>query len=300
MPRTRRQWVPGEGAHIVSQFVDRRFFLADDPDRRSIIHAIGKAQRRWDWRWLSFALMSSHLHYGVIPGSRNPDSFFKSAHTRFAQHCHKRSGGKTLGPIFADRPKIHPYARERLGRLVAYQHRNPSEAGVVERPADSRWTSHRIYLRLDPEPSWMNVEWALDVLGFADTVAGRRHFDEFVTEVDLRDFAFTTEPEPRREPLIRSPRPAIDWAALEREARQVTGLAPSVSLRSRRSPAVETRWLISRVACHDLDQTYAAAGAALGMSRSAVCNLQRRKIVTPEMERMESALRRRLGLPPSR
>ncbi len=38
-------------------------------------------------------------------------------------------------------------------------HRNPVEAGVVTRPRDSTWTSHRIYLRLEPAPPWFDVEW---------------------------------------------------------------------------------------------------------------------------------------------
>jgi len=295
VPRKRRHWIPGEGAHIISQFVDRRFFLADDPDRYSLKNAISKAQRRWDWRFLSYALMSSHVHYGVVAGSRNPDPFFRSTHTRFAQHCHKRSEGRTRGPVFADRPTIHHYRRERLSRLVAYQHRNPSEAGVVDRPADSRWTSHRIYLRLDPEPEWLDVEWALSVLGFRDTAAGRRRFDQFVLEVDLDDFVIQPRTEARRAPALRSPPAELEWGLLEKAARDLTGLDPIVPLRSRMPAAVEARWLIARVACNDLGQTYTTAGEALGMTRSAVCNLLRRKVVTPAMARREDALRRQLG-----
>ncbi len=297
MPRRRRHWVPGEGAHIISRFVDRRFFLADDEDRQALLRAIGKAQRRWDWRWLSYGLMSSHVHYGLVPGIRNPDPFFRSTHTRFAQHVHKRTEGRTLGPVFADRPSIDPYRRGRLRRLVAYHHRNPPDANVVDSPAESRWTSHRIYLRLDPEPGWLHVEWALSVLGFADTAAGRREFDEFVTEVDLDEFFAESSEEPRREPVIRSAPPEVNWPRLEAQARQLTGLPSVVSLRSRVPLAVVTRWLMARLACHDLDQTYRVVGAALGMSRSAVCNLLTRKLVTPEMVRMEEELRRQLGLP---
>ncbi len=283
------------GAHIISRFVDRRFFLADDPSRLSMLDAITRAQRRWDWQWLSYALMSSHLHYGAVAGAKNPDRFFASAHTRFAQRFHRRAEGATLGPVFADRPTIHPIGRARLLKMVAYHHRNPCEAGVVQRPADSTWTSHRFYLRLDPAPLWLDIEWALDVLGFADTEAGRKEFDEFVIEVDLQDFVAALEPP--GEPVLRSDPAAVDWAELIDEARALTGLPESVPLRSLKKAAVLTRWLVVRVATIDLEQSYAATATALGMTRGAVANLSNRAQPAPEAETLAEVLRRHLRLP---
>ena len=46
MPRKPRHWVPGQGAHIISRFVDRRFCLADDVDRRELFESITRAH---DW-----------------------------------------------------------------------------------------------------------------------------------------------------------------------------------------------------------------------------------------------------------
>jgi len=40
-------------------------------------------------------------------------------------------------------------------------------------------------MRLDAAPTWLNVEQVLAWLGFEDTAAGRKSFDEFVIEVDL-------------------------------------------------------------------------------------------------------------------
>ena len=84
--------------------------------------------------------MSSHVHYGHVAGIVDPDRFFRSAHTRFAQRYHRRPTRQTLGAVFADRPRIHPVRGDRLLRMVAYHHRNPIAARVVERPAQSNWT----------------------------------------------------------------------------------------------------------------------------------------------------------------
>ena len=123
--------------------------------------AIDKAQARWDWQPISFAHMSSHLHHGHIAGWMNPDRFFRSVNTRYAIHYHRSSDGSTLGPVFAERPKLFVVKPAHAARMVAYHHRNPVEAGVVARAKDSRWTSHRFFLRLDEPPHWLDVERAL-------------------------------------------------------------------------------------------------------------------------------------------
>ena len=162
-------------------------------------------------------------------------------------------------------------------RLVAYLHRNPELAGVVARPRDSQWTTHRAYLRLDEAPPYLDVEWALSVLGFRDTEAGRRRFDDFVMDVDLDEFIWVREEaEALEEKVERSGSPEIDWARLIDAAREVTRLPRSVSIRARRA-AASTRLLVALVATRDLGQTYAAVGAALGMSAGAVFNLTKRR-----------------------
>ncbi len=148
--------------------------------------------------------MSNHLHHGTLAGLREPAAFFRRVHTSFAQHFHRRHGG--LGPVIAHRPRNYEVAPSDLLKMVAYHHMNPVRAGLAKRPADSTWTSHRIYLRLEPAPRWLNVEAALSLMGFADTAGGRREFDEVVRELDLADWARSqTETDVRVEPAFTQP-----------------------------------------------------------------------------------------------
>jgi len=297
MPRLRRSWVPGLAAHTISRFVDRRFFLEDDADRHALLDAIGKADERWDWQWLSYALMSSHLHYGHLAGSDDPERFYSSAHTCFALRVHRRQQGRTIGHVFADRPTIHPVrTQRRLQVMVAYHHRNPPDAGVVARARDSRWTSHRFYLRLDPEPAWLDVERGLSLLGFEDTEAGRKRFDEFVMTVDLGTTDWLHDKPRRIERVMRSGPKIVDWGRLEQLARFTTGLHPGVPIDSRRRAVVRTRWLIARVATVHLGQSYSAVANALGLTKGAVWNLLSRMRPSNELVLAEAMLRERLGL----
>jgi len=270
MTRQKRTWFPGAAAHTICQFIDRRFYMVDDADRRALLDSIDLASDRWDWTWLSYAAMSSHLHYGHIAGSEHPERFFRSAHTRFAKRYHGR-GRPTLGHVFANRPNIFHVNPAAVHRMVAYHHRNPVRAGVVERPSQSTWTSHRAYLRLDPAPRWLDVERALGILGFDDTAAGRRHFDEFVMEVDLDD----RPPQMHVECVEVSGRDRreVDWTELIHLARTVSQLPEGEPLDTKTSSAARARRLIAFVATRDLGQTHAAVGKRLAIHPGSVCNL---------------------------
>jgi hypothetical protein len=284
----------------VSRFVDRRFHLVDDLDRSMFLASIARADDRWDWQWLSYALMSSHVHYGLLAGASDPDRFFRSTHTRFAQQFHLRRSQQTLGPVFADRPTLHVVKDADLPRLVAYHHRNPMEAGVVARPSESTWTSHRAYLRLDPPPAWLDVERALDRLGFADTTAGRRSFDEFVTEVDLSDRSRSREATQRDVSSRHGTRlEGIDWQRLIDLSRDVASLPTDESFDARSRRAAVARRLVAIVATRDLAQTYTSVAAHLGMRAGSVFNLVSRsegaalEVLLPELRRRYGSTKRR-------
>jgi hypothetical protein len=254
-----------------------------------------KAAHRWDWRWLSWALMSSHVHHGLLAGEDDPDRFFRSAHTRYAQAFHAHRADETLGPVFADRPALYAVDRSDLPRLVVYHHRNPVTAGVVARPRDSTWTSHRVYLRLDPAPPWFDVEWALDVLGFRDTDAGRRQFDEFVNEVDLHD-------RPPSEPtaLARaytSAATSSDLTQLLAVARDVARMPPHEPLDTRSRRAALARKLIIIIGTRDLRHRQAAIGRELGIREGSVSNILARSS-SMELEGCVAEVRRRLSISP--
>jgi len=295
MPRSRRSWTPHVGAHFISRFVDRRFYLVGDSDRRELLEAIARANHRWDWTWISWALMSSHVHYGLAAGTVDPDRFFRSAHTCFAQGYHRQRSGRTLGPVFADRPKLYPVGRSELARLVAYHHRNPVSAGVVTRASESRWTSHRVYLRLDPAPSWFDVERAFHLVGFEDDASGRRAFDEFVMDVDLSDRAASQGQAPMSSVILAAGSPDVDWDHVVALGREVTQLPSYLPIDSRKRPAALARLVIAEVATTDLGQTYASTAQALGMSTGGLFNLLVRGRERAGVRELTIELRQRLS-----
>ena len=126
MSRWPRQVNAGSLQHVISQFVDRKFWLADDRDRQCYLDSMDRYAPEWDWQILSFALMSSHVHHGPIAGNDSLAKFFHPVHTRYARYWHRRYGG--LGPVFAERPANFTFNVAEAPRLIVYHHQNPVKA----------------------------------------------------------------------------------------------------------------------------------------------------------------------------
>jgi hypothetical protein len=178
MPRYRRQVEAGSVQHLVSRFVDRRFSFDEPCAREEYLARVPAALKRADWRVLAYALMSSHVHWVMMAGSRPSSAFIKPLHSGFASWLNRRTG--RLGPVFADRHRTIACEGETAGAVIAYVHNNPVRAGVASDAAGTRWTSHRAYLGLEPAPAWLDIELGLALCGFEPNDAGRVRLHDFV------------------------------------------------------------------------------------------------------------------------
>jgi hypothetical protein len=166
MPRTARKTRPGLAYHVIWRFVDRGWYFIDDEERDFYLHQLGRALATSDWRCVSYALMSNHVHLHMLAGATQMEGWTKRAHSFFARWMNRRHG--RLGPLFADRPKDYAFLPANEGQLLAYIHNNPVRAGVVQRARDSTWTSHRAYVGLARRPQWLHVDLGMARVGLAN------------------------------------------------------------------------------------------------------------------------------------
>ncbi len=150
MPRKAREIPPHQLVHVRSRFVDGRFTF-DDSARRYYLLQLDRSLHDVDWTLISFALMSSHIHLGLLSGLTPLSAWIHRVHTATSGWINARrrfASPQTLGPVFGDRPSTNLVPMENTLELLTYHHNNPVKAGVVASPAESMWTSHRQYLSL--------------------------------------------------------------------------------------------------------------------------------------------------------
>ena len=151
-------------------------------ERQKYLALLGRAAAKTDAIILAYCVMSSHTHLVVRAGNEPLWRLMKSVNAGFAVWLNNRSGGKRDGAVFSQRYKSILVDEEAyLLQLVRYVHNNPVRARVVANAADSKWSSHRMYLGLDVAPEWLNPGYVLSMLNRKSGWA-RRQFDRFVQE----------------------------------------------------------------------------------------------------------------------
>lgn len=176
--RIARVTAPGAVYHVISRFVDQRWEFREDIERAKYLSLLGRALQSCDWRCLSYALMSSHIHLAMVAGEQPMWRWLKRVHSPFANWMNERHD--RLGPLFAQRPNAWAVRPEHIGELIAYIHNNPVRAGVVAHARDSAWTSHAAYVGLTSAPRWLAVGEGLQRCGLT-----RDHFDAVVNGADV-------------------------------------------------------------------------------------------------------------------
>lgn len=188
----------GTLCHVVVRFVNREHRVVTQTERTEYLRRLGCSLRNADWLALSYSLMSTHLHFGMVVGTVPFGEVFRPVHSAFVPWLNRRQG--RMGPLLARRPDTYELKPETVGRLLAYQHNNPVRAGVVPAAIDSTWTSHRAYLGLDPTPDWLHVDLGLRLAGFESAPAGCAAFGDFVArQLDCRDDLVELDPLAMRE-----------------------------------------------------------------------------------------------------
>src|SRR5688572_4022301 len=133
MPRRSRPIVPGTVYHLISRFVAKEWFIERDEQRWTYLWLLGIALRSTDWRCFSYAIMSNHIHLGVLAGSAPLRPWIHYVHTYFAEYINARR--ERIGAVFVRGPQRVAYRQDGAARLLAYIHRNPVRAGLVQRAA---------------------------------------------------------------------------------------------------------------------------------------------------------------------
>lgn len=154
---------PGFIYHLISRFVAKEWFVESAVERRVYLSLLGLALTQTDWRCFCYAVMSSHIHIGVVAGTTKLVEWMRPMHTTFAQWLNLRR--ERIGGVFVRGPNVITVEPEHAGRLINYVHCNPVRAGVVANAHDCDWTSYRAYAGAAHVPGWLDVDCGLGLAG---------------------------------------------------------------------------------------------------------------------------------------
>jgi putative transposase len=143
MPRARRIVVPSTPLHIVQRGNNRTTMFHSTQERGYYRMAVLEASRRYGCAIHAYVLMSNHVHLLVTPADEGgPAAMMQFLGKRYVPWFNRRHG--RTGTLFEGRFRSSLVDSARyLFACSRYIELNPVRAGMVARPADYWWSSHR-------------------------------------------------------------------------------------------------------------------------------------------------------------
>jgi REP element-mobilizing transposase RayT len=158
MPRGRRLNIRDGIYHTMARGNRKAAIFEDVHDRERFTEILAEAAARYCVDVLSNCQMGTHYHLAVRTPRANLPAFQRYLNGCFAQdsnHRHRRTGH-----LFGERYKPLLVDNDRYFRVVlAYIALNPVTAGLVEAPADWKWSSYATTVGLAPVPGYLSLDW---------------------------------------------------------------------------------------------------------------------------------------------
>jgi len=143
MPRRPRVNLIGFPQHVVQRGHNRAASFFGDEDYHCYLHWLKDAALKYRCDIHAYALMTNHVHLLVSPGQADGITrLMQSLGRRYAQYLNRTY--KRSGSVWEGRFKASVIdAEEYLLACYRYIELNPITAGMVNDPAEYRWTSYR-------------------------------------------------------------------------------------------------------------------------------------------------------------
>jgi REP-associated tyrosine transposase len=157
MSRDLRLEFPGALFHVTQRGNYQQDIFVDDEDRSRFLDLLGKCVNKYGWILTAYVLMSNHFHLAVQLTCSTLSRGMQWFDTKYAQAFNRRHG--LVGHLYQgpfDAPLVE---KETYGlNVLRYDVLNPVRAGMVRRPEDYIWSSHRAALGMAPAPEWLAVD----------------------------------------------------------------------------------------------------------------------------------------------
>jgi putative transposase len=164
MSRPLRLEYPGSLHHVTCRGNAQQNIFLDDVDRELFLRLLGMCVERFSWILTAYVLMSNHFHLVIQLTEETLSRGLHWLNGDYSQKFNRRH--KRVGHLLQGRPDIRLIEEEAYGlEVLRYVVLNPVRAGIVERPEEYAWSSHRAVLGQVQAPQWLAVDDVLIQFG---------------------------------------------------------------------------------------------------------------------------------------
>jgi REP element-mobilizing transposase RayT len=174
MSRPLRLEYPGSLWHVTVRGNGKQDIFRDDRDRRIFLKLLGACVNRFAWILPAYVLMSNHFHLVIELTCETLSRAMHWLNGTYSQAFNRRHD--RIGHLFQGRFKSFLIEKEAYFlEVLRYVVLNPVRAGMVARPEDYVWSSHRAVIGDAPAPEWLAVDDVLAQFGWEREIARARY-----------------------------------------------------------------------------------------------------------------------------
>lgn len=151
MARLPRIVLPNTPHHVTQRGNGRQQVFFGDDDYASYLKLLTAFTQKAGTRVLAYYLMPNHVHFVLVPTDRDGlRSALGEAHRRYTRYINFRE--RWRGHLWQERFHSFPMDEAHLWMAIRYIELNPVKAGLVDSPAEWRWSSAAAHLEGRAEP----------------------------------------------------------------------------------------------------------------------------------------------------
>jgi REP element-mobilizing transposase RayT len=163
MARPLRIEYPGAWYHVMNRGRRTEKIFRDRQDYQMFIKLLEETSEMCNIRVAAYCLMTNHYHILVQTPDANIARSMRHINGVYTQRFNRKH--HCDGQLFRGRYKSILVSGDRyLLQLVRYIHHNPVKAGLVNKPDDYPWSSHKGYLSVSKKWKWLHKEFILSLL----------------------------------------------------------------------------------------------------------------------------------------
>ena len=142
MPRAGRIFLEGGIYHVYNRTSRGEAIFAAEDEASAFVGLLSEVKDRDGLVVFAWCLMSNHFHIALRTGAVPLARSMRSLQQRVTRGFNARH--RVFGPLWQGRYRAKLVEDQRyLDGLLAYIHLNPVSAGIVDDPAQYRWSGHR-------------------------------------------------------------------------------------------------------------------------------------------------------------
>ena len=163
MSRPLRIEFPDAWYHVMNRGRRAEKIFIDSIDYQVFVELLKETAETWNVKVAAYCLISNHYHILLKTPEANISRSMRHLNGVYTQRFNRRH--RVDGPLFRGRYKsIVVGADPYLLQLVRYIHKNPVKAGLVEKPGQYAWSSHKGYLSVAGKWDWLYKDFILSLL----------------------------------------------------------------------------------------------------------------------------------------